>query len=191
MTDFEDRDIKIFSKKVAEDDPESLIRLAEETTRQRNNGNVAKAVSLGEKIAEMVSDIDSIDDEDFKKLMNSDLIDDKILYQVRLLLTFAAESTVHRTLMNVPLLSTTAVNAMYDRMMESDRPFYLDTTDAFTFYYVAFRKHDRIVERIGRRFAMLCGKQEDEEFERFGSGLYMILCRIIDAEIEKSEFILD
>lgn len=190
MTDFGDRDVKIFSKKVAEDDPESFIRLAEDTAHHRNNGNIAKAVSLGEKIAGMIFDVNSIDDADFKELMSSDLIDEKILYQVRMLLTFAAESTVHRSL-STPLLSTTAVNAMYDCLIEHDRPFYLDTTDAFTFYYVAFRKHDRIVERIGRRFAMLCGKEGDEEFRRFGSGLYMILCRVVESEIEKSDFISD
>ncbi|MBQ7580860.1 MAG: hypothetical protein IJU39_06095 [Clostridia bacterium] len=190
MTDFEDRDIKIFSKKVEQDDPESLIRLAEETARHRNNGNIAKAVSLGEKIAKMISDVGSIEDTDLRELMDSFPIDEKILYQVRLLLTFAAESTLHRSL-NIPLLSTTAVNSMYDCLMECDRSFYLDTTDAFTFYYVAFRKHDRIVERIGRRFAMLCGKEADEDFERFGSSLYMIFCKVIESEKTKSEFVSD
>lgn len=190
MADFDDRDIKIFSKRVVQDDPESLIRLAEETAVQRNNGNITKAVALGELIASFIINIDSVDDDEFKKLMQNSLLDDKVLYQVRLLLTFAAESTVHRNL-SIPLLSTTAVNSMYDRLMERSRAFYNDTTDAFTFYYVAFRKHDRTVERIGRRFAMLCAKEGNEEFEKFGSEIYLALSRIIGEEIKKSEFVFD
>lgn len=191
MIDFEDRDIKIFAKKVDDDDPESLLKLAEETARQRNNGNIDKAVRLGEVIASLIADISLIEDEDFQELIKSEIVDEKICYQVRLLLTFAAESTVHRSLLNTPLLSTTAVNTMYDCLRECDKSFYVDTTDAFTFYYVAIRKHDRIVERIGRRFAMLCAKEGDEEFQKLGSGLYMILCKVIEREIEKSEFITD
>lgn len=190
MVDFDDRDIRIFVKNESKEDNQSLIRLAEEMTIQRNNGNIAKAVTLGEKIANLISNIDAIDDGDFRKLINNSYVDQKVLYQVRLLLTFTAESTLHRSV-NIPMLSTTAVNAMYDVLINSESSFYEDTTDAFTFYYIALRKQNNIAARIGRRFAMLCGKENHENLEKIGSGLYLILCRIICEEIENTSFIID
>ena len=67
-----------------------------------------------------------------------------------------------------------------------------DITEATkTFYYIALRKQNNIAERIGRRFAMLCGKENHENLEKIGSGLYLILCRIICEEIENTSFIID
>ena len=188
MIDFNDEDIKIFVKEKKEDDTETLLKLVEETNIQRNNGNTAKASKLGETIANLVFDFNIIEDEDFKNMIRDASVNEKVLYQIRLLLTFTAESTLHRSI-HIPLLSTIAVNSMYETLMASDNELYEDTTDAFTFYYIALRKQNNIASRIGSRFAMLCGDESNEDYKKIGSGLYLILCEIICKEIQKTDFV--
>ena len=187
---FDDRDIKIFSKNNKDDDTQALLRLAEEMASQRANGNVRKATELGEKIADFIFNIDSIDDESVRQLVNSSLVDEKVNYQIRMLLTFTSESTLHRSL-NVASLSTIAVNSMYDRLMTLDPDFYEDTTDAFTFYYVALRKANGVTKSIGKTFAMLCGDGNNEDYIRIGSGLYLLLGEEVCETIESFNFITD
>lgn len=188
MIDFNDEDIKIFVKEKKDDDAETLLKLVEETNAQRNNGNIAKASKLGQTIADLVFDFDIIEDEDFKNMIKDASVNEKVLYQIRLLLTFTAESTLHRSI-NIPLLSTIAVNSMYESLMASDNDLYEDTTDAFTFYYIALRKQNNIASRIGNRFAMLCGDENNENYSKIGSGIYLIICDIICKEIQKTSFV--
>lgn len=190
MTNFDDGDIKIFAKQSKQDDEASLIKLIEESNIQRNNGNISKASKLGEDISSLILNLDEIEDADFKSAVKSPVIDEKVMYQIRMLLTFSAESSLHRVV-NTAILSTTAVNAMYDKLMQNDIQFYDDTTDAFTFYYIALRKQNNIVERIGKRFSMLCGKENDEELMKIGSQLYLIFCRIISEIIDRVDFAVD
>ena len=187
---FDDRDIKIFSKSNKDDDTQSLLKLAEEMAMQRANGNIHKATELGEKIAGRVFNIDSIDDYNIRALVNSPLVNDKINYQIRMLLTFTAESTLHRRL-NIASLSTIAVNSMYDKLMLLDPDFYEDTTDAFTFYYVALRKASNVTKSIGKTFAMLCGDENNEDYRQIGSGLYLLLGEKICETIESFDFITE
>ena len=183
MTDFEDRDIKIFSKNSKQDETDALIDLVEVIARQRSNGNVEKARLLGEDAADTIIDSDLI-----SKFILGSVPDEDTVYQIRLLFTFVAESSL-RSSLEIPSLSTVAVNAMYKKLSEFDSELYENTTDAFTFYYLALRRANNIEGRIGNRFAMLCSKENDEEYKKMGTTLYTEICKMFNEKISNADFV--
>lgn len=184
----EDSDIKIFGQKQAQscDDELRLIALMEE---QRANGNTEKAAKLGDYL----SDIFLNEKELLARL--EDVVGkldypQNILFQIKILMFFAAEYTINRTLPNT-VLKSTAINALYNNIKNGDRAFYNEFSDGaeYSFYYLAMRKtSDSVIAEIGKAFAMLCGKENDEVFVSLGKRMFNLVCEEVESIIEIFDF---
>ena len=182
-----DNDIKIFKKNTTENDADAIIKLAEDMKRQRLNGNSTKATKLGKYMADIVFNPDRIDDDEFCDILKSPGVDDNVYKQIKMLITFTAESTLHQKL-DISSLSATAVNALYDRLMALSPEFYEEITDAYTFYYIALRKKEDVPSHIGKRFAMLCGDEKNADYRRIGAKVFETICEFVKEKIEKVDF---
>ncbi len=189
-------DIRIYKGKNEEDDFSVNISTDIESLNSfRLNGNLQKAKLLGKKLARLTPLIDGNGEEelsvDFKKLLAPKFQSQDILFQIRVLLVFAAESLLQ---LKIPAeqLSTTAINAMHDTLRKEHSAFYMNISDgaAFTFYYLAMKKGKDLESDIGQAFAMLCSvNKNSESFIEAGKIVWNTACRIIEEEIEKAQFI--
>ena len=185
-----DSDIKIYGKCLDDTDTSDLLEAAEYLNRQRRNGNIAKAKTLGETLA-------ALDPENENGITLVDLaphppaVSPAILTQIRSLIVFLAQTALHKRL-GIQLLSSCAVNAMYDKLIEIAPDFYDSICDgaAFTFYSLSLKEEDTCAA-IGAHFAMLCGmegKKEKEDYISFGSDIYRNGGQIIDDIIDATKF---
>lgn len=110
--------------------------------------------------------------------------------QIRILLIFIAESCLH-LYTPTPLLATTAVNALYDKLIEDDPGFYdtISNGAAFSFYYLALRHSGKADENIGATFAMLCGAEENQALAGLGARVYQYVTRKIRGLIGEIQFV--
>ena len=117
-----------------------------------------------------------------------DKLTSNVLYQIRVLMTFAAQITLHSVLPSV--LSSEAVNIMYNKMRDRSEAFYDNLTDgtSFSFYYLAIRKGVNIEENIGKNFAMLCADEDDEELITLGKTVYTLTDKYIRELVESYNF---
>ena len=62
------------------------------------------------------------------------------VFQIKILMFFAAEYTINRVLPNT-VLKSTAINALYSNIKSGDRAFYDEFSDGaeYSFYYLAVR----------------------------------------------------
>jgi hypothetical protein len=142
-----------------------------------------KAVKLGEKFAEIVPE------EEFPRY--ADKLKNNELVQLRSLMSFSAQVALQKYMPH-SMLATQAVNAMFEKLKEESPGMFQNISDgsSFTFYYLALRKQENIEEEIGKSFAMLCERADDEFFINLGSYVYaetdMYVCKAIDqAEFEE------
>ena len=174
----EDRDVKVFypsgdKKRNSEKD---ILEIAEILDNQRSNGNLLLARKLGEHLAaikpENAGELDGIDLEE--EGIDIDKLASEVLYEVRVLMIFSAQITLHSALPSV--LSTEAVNIMYNKMRDESEAFYDNVMDgtSFSFYYLAIRKGINVEENIGKNFAMLCGDEDEEDFIALGKKVYTL-----------------
>ena len=189
-------DVRIYKgKKDEEDFSVNLSTDIEAINSYRLNGNLQKAKELGKKLAGLTPLIETSEESelaiDFKKLLAPKFQSQDILFQIRVLLVFAAESLLQ---LKIPAeqLSTTAINAMHDTLRREHSAFYKNISDgaAFTFYYLAMKKGRELETDIGQAFAMLCSvNKNSESFIEAGKIIWNTACRIVEAEIEKAQFI--
>lgn len=176
-----DEDIKIFHPKKTGGAGSDLMHLAALTDTYRRNGNMEKAVKLGEKFAEIVPEEEF--PKDAAKLKNNELV------QLRSLMSFSAQVALQKYMPH-SMLATQAVNAMFEKLKEESPGMFQNISDgsSFTFYYLALRKQENIEEEIGKNFAMLCDRDNDDYFINLGSKVYaetdMYVCKAVD----KAEF---
>lgn len=157
----------------------------------RSNGNLQKARDLGERLATLSPS----DDTDGIHIDLSDDLPAKfrsqdIMYQIKVLLVFAAE-TLLQTEIETEMLATTAINAMHDKIRRDTPVFFRNISDgaAFTFYYLAIKKGGDITENIGEAFAMLCNVQKNKEgFINAGKTVWKIAAQEITKEITAVNF---
>lgn len=172
--------IKIY-KGAKEDDSSDIMALIEIMKEHRANGNIDKAKKLGKALSEI--------DIDVKEMLSAKFIKSDIMYQIKVLLVFAAEFNL-QMLISAPLLSTTAVNAMYDAIQKNSPGFYGNITDgmAFSFYYAGVRDGGDIAENIGKTFAMLCSVQDNDSFIEAGVKVYNEAVKMITEKINETSF---
>ncbi len=191
MSTFDDSDMKIFREKEgrAASDGAEVQALAEEMKQQRLNGNSERAKRLGIRLASLAPDSADADSLNLLRLLGNPL-PAKEMEQVRILLIFTAEACLHLYTPS-PLLATTAVNALYDRLIEEDPGFYdtISNGAAFSFYYVALRHSGKTAENIGDAFAMLCGKEEDRSLSQLGARVYQYVTRKVREMIGETRFV--
>lgn len=182
-----DEDIKIFNSehKGGHQDEEELRSLAEEMMAQRRNGNSRRACLLGAHLAELAPC-----DGELETLSGKYANDPEILFQIRVLATFTAESGMHTMIPN-QLLATTAINAFYEKLMMRSPEFYNNISDggAFTFYYLALRKGSDAVADIGQTFAMLCDMEANDHIRALGTQIYETFSAYVREQIGKAAFV--
>ena len=190
-----DHDIKIYeggSKSV--NISSAVMSTFEAMNFHRENGNLQKAKDLGKRLATL-----SPTDDDAKDGKGIDLISglhqrfrsQNILYQIKVLLVFAAE-TVLQSEIRDDILATTAINAMHDKIREDMPVFFknISSSAAFTFYCLALKKRGDVTENIGEAFAMMCDVQKNTEgFVDAGKTVWERAIKGLKAEIAKVDFI--
>ena len=140
-----------------------------ETKLQRFNGNTAKAKTLGANIVSAFS-YKAAPEELYNMAEEMGVeIDSQILLQIKILSVFSAESCLNSFLPS-PMLSTVAVQALYDVLMEISADFYeeLSRSTAFSLYYMCVKENSSVTRKVGEQFAMLCGKKDEENYIQFG-----------------------
>lgn len=191
MRKYDDSDMKIFGEKSAEETASAaeVQQLMQEMKRQRLNGNSDKAKKIGARIATLAPGGENEDSVQLDNALNNYLTAPYVMYQIRVLIIFAAESNLHRLLPS-SFLATTAINALYDTIIENEPRFYDNISDgtAFTFYYLRLRSGGDIDRGIGEAFAMLCDKENDEKMISLGSEVYHYICKKMDEFIDEADF---
>lgn len=160
-----DDDIKIFHPKMKEGAGSELTSLAGIMDKHRANGNSAKACILGERFAEIKPE--ELYPDETKELGNKELM------QLRSLIVFSAQIAMHKYLPHT-ILSTQAVNAMYERIEQTSPGFFANISDgsSFSFYYLAVRKNENTEYEIGKDYAMLCDRDGNESLIDLGRRVY-------------------
>ncbi|MBQ2904702.1 MAG: hypothetical protein IJD78_07755 [Clostridia bacterium] len=176
-----DDDIKIFHPKKTEAAGADLAELALLVDFYRSNGNTLKATELGDRLADLAPE--TFCPEDAAKLTTNEV------RQLRALMLFAAQIALHKYLPHA-MLSSQAINSMYSRLSETAAGFFSNISDgsSFTFYYLTVRKNRDVVENIGKNYAMLCDKDDDEYLISLGSRIFSQVDVYICDLIEKAEF---
>ena len=173
-------DVKIYGND-SDRQNSDLNRVLESMREHRQNGNIDKAKNLGRDLVNI--------EIDFEKEIAPKFLKPDIIYQMKVMLVFAAEANL-QMLVYEPLLSTTAINAMYDEIQSKENGFYKNISDgiAFSFYYAAIKGNDDIAHSMGKTFAMLCSAEGNEDFAEAGTLIYKKAVEIIEDEISKAEF---
>lgn len=175
-----DDDIKIFHPK-KKDAGSDLTSLAGIMDKHRANGNSAKAVFLGERLADLTPE--EMCPADAEKLQNNELL------QLRSLMVFSSQIALHNYLPH-SLLSTQAVNAMYSKLEQTSPGFFANISDgsSFSFYYLTVRRNENIEEEIGKNFAMLCDKDNNDYLIALGTRIFNQTEMKVISLIETFEF---
>lgn len=188
-----DNDIKIYEGSKSVNITSGMMNTFELMNFHRENGNLQKAKELGARLATL-----SPTDDDARDGKGIDLISglsqrfrsQTILYQIKVLLVFAAE-TVLQSEIRDDMLSTTAINAMHDKIREDMPVFFrnISSSAAFTFYCLALKKRGDVTENIGEAFAMMCDVQKNtESFVNAGKTVWEKAIEGLKAEISKVDF---
>lgn len=183
----EDNDIKIFNSSKSDDKIDEIALIAE-MEEQRGNGNIDKARKLGNYLAAIF-----VNDEallrDLEPVLGDTDFPEPILFQVKILMFFAAEYCINSSLPKM-ILKNTAVNALYDSIRDEASKFYKEFSDGaeYSFYYLAIRKGSNIINDIGASFSMLCGKEKDEHFTLLGEKIWEVILKEVEKIIISYEF---
>lgn len=179
-----DEDIKIFHPSRDESDSADFVALAAMTDFQRRSGNTAKAKKLGERLAK--------NKQDFLADFGCDLsgLESDELYQARVLMIFAFQISLHRYMPN-SVLSSEAVNAMFNTLKETAEDFFYNISDgsSFTFYYLSVRKNREVNLNIGKNFAMLCERDDDEGYRELGTKIFTAMQAYVCDTVEEYGFV--
>jgi len=185
-----ENDVKIYISEKELSKSCSLAAAVNDVRLHRSNGNIEKARRLGEALATIAptSDGDNIS-VNLREHLAPKFFAPDILYQIKVLLVFAAETLIQLEI-PVSILSTAAIAAMYEKMERLTPGFYKNISNgaAFTFYYLALQKGGEVDENIGEAFAMLCSVKNKESFIAAGKTVWNIAVDLIEKEIEKVGF---
>lgn len=176
-----DDDIKIFHPQKKDGASSDLAELALLMENYRSNGNMEKADLLGKKLAVLTPEI--ICPKDAQKLSTNEL------RQLRALIVFTVQISLHKYLPH-PMLSSQVINAMYAEISETSAGFFANISDgsSFTFYYLSVRKNRNVEESIGKNYAMLCDKDNDEALISLGERVFALTDFKVCDMIEELEF---
>ena len=186
-----DNDIKIYSGSKIGNVSTGMINTYEEMNSHRANGNLQKARELGWHLATL-SPTESAEVlyVDVCKELPQKFQSQDIKYRITVLLVFAAE-TLLQSKISSDILSTTAINAMHDKIRNDTPGFFRNIANSaeFTFYCLALKKGGDIAENIGEAFAMLCDVQKNKEgFINAGKTVWKMATEKIAEEIDKISF---
>ena len=159
----EDRDIKIASDRPSAD----IKRQKTEAAATENLSQTAKGKRLGTEVAQK-----------FVEALKGDTLggetdNGELLLQRQILLSFAAISGFEQFGGDSGCISA-AKRAFLEYIKKNHPELYSGATDngALYFYYLAFRRGNDNLRRIGQTFAMLCSHDGDPIFQELGEALY-------------------
>ena len=186
-----DNDIKIYTKGTDLSSTANLSTVFKAINLHRANGNLEKAKLLGQKLATITPESEKSGlSIDFTNILPQRYLSQDIMYQIKVLLIFAAESLLQVEI-PVPQLATTAINALYDSLSETSPGFFKNISDgaAFTFYYLAMKKGGNITENIGKAFSMLCSVSKNNDgCIAAGETVWNIAVDLVEKEIKNAGF---
>ncbi len=176
-----DDDIKIFHPDKKSSAGADLAELALLMDSYRTNGNMEKAVALGKKLADLSPE--AICAKDASKLNTNEV------RMLRALMVFSAQISLHKYLPH-QMLSSQAINSMYDKIAKSHPGLFENISDgsSYTFYYLSVRKNKNVEENIGKNYAMLCDRDNDEYYEALGTRVFTLTDAAVCDMIEEFEF---
>lgn len=172
----DDGDIKLFvssssTEEQRNENDSQIISVAKALDAQRSNGNLAKVEKIGKQLYKIVS----FEDNALDSIIGSQLscFDDKLRYEIRVLMIFTSQVTLHSVLPQI--LSTQAVNSMYHYIRKNQQDFYdsLIECSSFSLYYLAIRNKVDIEGDISKTFAALCAKEDDEDIIALGRKIFV------------------
>ncbi len=162
----EDNDIKIAGSAGGADavkaaEPDDI----ENYDRMRRNGDLSRARRLG---ASLAGNIDSLYDA-----LGAEAQDDTVALHSKLLTVFSVVAALESLLPN-RMLVRTALNVFYDTLKKDFPELYdsMSVSGAVTFYYLEYRKLGKTAADIGGKFAMLCGREEDDVLMTLGLDIF-------------------
>ncbi|NMP37480.1 MAG: hypothetical protein GX051_05070 [Clostridiales bacterium] len=186
----DDSDIKIFGAQEQKPDYSDDFAIVEELTRQRTNGNTAKAKQLGAFLANEILGRRCEATVDFPGAPQGIDCTGEIMLQMQVLMVFSAEFCLERYL-PVSVLCATAVNKFYDELYRNAPDFHetVSSGTAFTFYYLDIRQTGDIAAHVGKSFAMLCGDEDDEKLGLLGKELFLRYNNMVKGVIDGYDFV--
>lgn len=183
-----DSDIKIYGDTSKTNFGMEFSDTLEAMNHHRQNGNIEKAKHLGKALAALSPTGTGPMGLDLENILPKKFLVQDVLYQIKVLIMFAAEA-ITEVRITYPQLAATAINAMYDTLSETSPGFYRNLTDgsAFSFYYLAARKNGDMAKNIGDAFAMLCNvKKNTDDFSKAGEAIWKIASQAVETEVEKA-----
>lgn len=179
-----DEDMKIVGEpnKKQIDEAENV---AEIFLKQKTNGNIDKAHTLGYVLAQeiIISDKKKLFSGEYER--ESDYVKQK-----RILLAFVVNQTIAMLIPNMLVVQTVA-GEFYNTLKAQYQRFYDDISEsgAFSFYMLAWRRGENVDETIGKTFAMLCGSDGNEIFEELGQQLFLEFLNTVQTKINEFTFV--
>lgn len=153
-----ENDIKIYNGSQESTDREIMTEIYTLINVNKQNGNLERARVLGEKLATLNPTKSGTETGlNLGEVVPQQYLVQDILYQMKVLLVFAAEKVMKEEI-KPDFLSIMAINAMHDSISKKHPAFFKNLADgaAFTFYRLALQKVGNIEDNIGEAFAMLC-----------------------------------
>ncbi len=176
-----DEDIKIFHPKKSDGAGADLADLAMLMDKFRSNGNMEKAAQLGKKLAALKPDM--LCPKDAEKLSSNEI------RQLCALIVFSIQIALHKYMQH-PMLTSQVINSMYSELSERAPGLFANISDgsSFTFYFLSLRKNRNVEENIGKNYAMLCDRDNDEFLSSLGERVFTLTDFKVCDMIEETEF---
>ncbi len=176
-----DEDIKIFHPKKSDGAGADLADLAMLMDKFRSNGNMEKAVELGKRLAAVKHD--TLCPKDAEKLSANEI------RQLCALIVFSIQIALHKYMQH-PMLTSQVINSMYAELSERAPGLFANISDgsSFTFYFLSLRKNRNVEENIGKNYAMLCDRDNDEFLSSLGERVFTLTDFKVCDMIEETEF---
>ena len=169
----DDSDMKIVGARAPKVEDINTADVLAALAQQHFNGNYAKAKALGANIVSAFS-YHAAPDELKELVLEAGVSpDDGVMLQVKILSVFSAEYCLN-TYLPSALLSGVALGELYEVLEKISPDFYgvLSHSTAFSFYYLAVKSNGEVPAQIGRQFAALCGKPNEEAYCALGEKLH-------------------
>lgn len=178
--------MKIYGVSNEEDDKEAKLFSDEnEYNREKSNGNINRAKTLGQEVAEEFVNVCRKDELTVSENDSEQLVTQRIL-----LLSFTVMAGLEHFCPNMTLANASR-SAFFDALFNLDKSLFEKSSDtgAFSFYYLSFRRGSEVERRIGQTFAMLCLHDGDPIYQELGEALYCWFFSIVGKKVKGVGFV--